>query len=101
MTEYINYSLVNATDLTEALQGSADSLNAAIGLDLFFPFILLIFILGGAILGARYGQAKAMVYACIIGDMVAFTLTAAGLLNPIYLILILVITMPLLFMKDD
>ena len=101
MTEVINYTLVNATSLTGALQDSATSFNGATGYDVFFPFILLLFILGGAVLGARYGQAKSMTYAAILGDLAAFALTAAGLLNPVYLILILVVTMPLLFVKDD
>ena len=99
MTELINYTLVNATTLTGALEGSAESMNLATGFDMFMPLMLLFFVLGGAVIGAKYGQAKSMTYAAVLGDIIAFLLTAAGLLNPIYLILILVLTMPLLFLK--
>ena len=101
MTDYINYTLVNATSLSDALLGSATSFETGTGYDLFFPFVLLLFILGGAVMGAKYGQAKAMTYAALIGDIIGFMMVAAGLLDPIYLILIVVITMPLLFVKDD
>lgn len=100
MNSTINYTLINSTTLSGALQDSANSLNAVTGFEFFFIFIWFLFFFGGAIISSRYGQSKSILYACFIADMAAFFLVAAGVLNPIVLVLAVIFTLPWLFLSD-
>lgn len=101
MTDIINYTLVNATSLSQAMDQTSNSFDAATGFPLFMPFIWLTFVLAGVVLGSKWGFEKALPYSLFMGDIVAFFLVGAGLMEPVILILSLAVSIPVIFAMRD
>jgi hypothetical protein len=84
---YTNYTAPNVTGLAGAFDYSAGVMESGTGnLDAFGLLVLSASFLGFYILGSRYTQERAIVFACFMMNVVAFLMVSGNFLTPSWLI---------------
>lgn len=86
---YLNYSNVtNITGFDKALDYTSSATATATGYaDAFGILVLGVIFFGFYVVGSRYTQERALVYATFMTTIAAFILTSGGFLDPVWLML--------------
>ena len=92
MTDYLNYTTGNITSLPDAMRYAASVFQVATGMDMFFGFLVMCFYAGAFIMSEKFGFERAFSFASFFGLICAVLLVWAGLLNPIWILMLLVFT---------
>ena len=86
---YLTYgNTSNVTGFDSALDYAAATTTTAVGYSDAFPILVLgIIFLGFYVIGSRYTQERALVYASFMSVIASFILVSMAFLNPIWLML--------------
>lgn len=87
LPNYLNYTTTgNITGFDGAIDYSTTALSTATGYSEAFPLLILgVIFLGFYVIGSRYTQERALVYASFMTTIGAFILTSGGFLDPQWL----------------
>jgi len=98
---YTNYTTpVNITGFDQALDYAATVTNQGVGYDAFGVVMLAVFFMGFYVIGSRYTQERALVFASFMATIAAFIMVAGGFLNPMWLILLILATIAAVFFMN-
>ena len=85
MTTYGNVS--NITGFDSAFDYAGASVNASVGYDAFAPAMLILVFLGFYMVGSKYTQERAMLFASFMTTITAFIMVSGSFLQPMWMLL--------------
>lgn len=102
MTSFLNYTMpFNITGFPEAMDYTNGVMQTAVGSQFYGPLVLLLAFLGFYAVSSNFSSERSLSFSMFMTALIAFLLVSAQILDPIYIVWVVILLAGCVFFWGD